>query len=275
LEGKTAVITGSSSGIGRASAELFAEEGARVVVSDSGRRPGLGDSVVEGIQERGGTAVYRRCDVRNSEEVKGLIEHAIERFGQLDILMNNAYSGKVASILDYDEADWDQVVATSIKAAFLGCRYAIPHMIESGGGSIINVASVHGVLGARRYFAYATVKAGLINMARQVAVDYGFQNIRANALLPGRIVTEGKVDFLEAHPEEYRRQKAVYPLGRPGTMRECAYCALFLASDESSFVTGHALAVDGGLTAQLSDTVAGPIEDGISQELQERGVQWP
>jgi NAD(P)-dependent dehydrogenase (short-subunit alcohol dehydrogenase family) len=275
LEGKVAIITGSSAGIGRASAELFAEKGARVIVSDSGRRPGLGEEAVRAIVTRGGEAAYCRCDVRDSAQIQALIDFGIQKFRRLDILMNNAWSGRIASVVGYDEKDWDNAVATSMRAAYLTCRAAIPHMIAGGGGSIINVSSIHGVLGARAYFPYSAVKAGLIGMVKQIAVDYGMQGIRANALLPGRIVTEGKVTFLEAHPEEYRRQKAVYPLGRPGTMQECAYAALFLASDESSFVTGHALAVDGGLTAELADTVAGPIEEGISEELAGRGIRWP
>jgi len=143
----------------------------------------------------------------------------------------------------------------------------IPHMIARGGGSIINMASVHGLLAARANAPYNTFKAALINLTRQMAVDYGKHNIRVNALCPGRILTEAKYEFLETRPDEVRRQKYTYPLGRPGTMRECAYAALFLACDESSFVTGHALMVDGGLTAQLQDSVAKYVEERVLDEL--------
>ena len=275
LDGKVAIITGSSAGIGRATAETFAREGAAVVVSASGRRPGLGESVVEGIRERGGRAFYQQCDVMDRDQIKALVHRTKDEFGRIDILMNNAVAGKNAKITEQNEEDWDAVVASSITATFICIKEALPIMIASGGGSIINVSSVHGMFAGMNNVAYATVKAGLINLTRQVAVQYGPDGIRANALCPGRIVTEAKVDFLEANPVEYRRQKSVYPLGRPGTMEECANAALFLASDESSFVTGIALPVDGGLTAQLQDGIAGRIERGISEELAKRGLDWP
>jgi NAD(P)-dependent dehydrogenase (short-subunit alcohol dehydrogenase family) len=275
LDGKVAIVTGSSAGIGRASAEAFAREGAAVVVSASGRRPELGESVAKGIVERGGRAVYQQCNVLDRGEIKALVRRAKDEFGRIDILMNNAVAGKNAKITEQREEDWDAVVASSITASFVAIKESLPVMIEGGGGSIINVSSVHGMLAGMNNVAYATVKAGLINMSRQVAVQYGPEGIRCNALCPGRIVTEAKVDFLEANPVEYRRQKSVYPLGRPGTMEECAAAALFLASDESSFVTGVALPVDGGLTAQLQDAVAGRIEAGVTDELAGRGVTWP
>ena len=146
-------------------------------------------------------------------------------------------------------------------------RYAIPHMIERGQGVIIHTSSVHGILAAGGNAPYTTFKAALINLTRQMAVDYGRHGIRVNTLCPGRIVTEAKVAFLEANPDEVRRQKYTYPLGRPGTMRECAYAALFLASAESSFMTGHALFVDGGLKAQLQDDTAKYVKERVLAEL--------
>ncbi|WP_274650861.1 SDR family NAD(P)-dependent oxidoreductase [Paenibacillus humicola] len=263
LKDKAAVITGSSSGIGRGCAELFAEEGAYVIVSDDGAREGLGQQVADRIVAAGGRASYFRANVLNPDELQKLIRYAEETCGRLDILMNNAYTGRVASVVEQEEADWDVVFGSSVKAAFLGSKYALPGMMKAGGGSIINTASVHGLLGGRRHSAYAAAKAAIINLSRQMALDYGKHNIRVNAICPGRIVTEGKIEFLEKYPEEVRRQKATYPLGRPGTMREAAMAALFLASDESSFVTGHALVVDGGLTAQLADGVAESVEEGL------------
>jgi NAD(P)-dependent dehydrogenase (short-subunit alcohol dehydrogenase family) len=183
--------------------------------------------------------------------------------------------GRSSTLMDQEEAEWEKVYLSTVKAIFLTCKHAIPEMIKAGGGSIINVSSIHGVLGGRAGLAYSTFKGGILNMTRQIAVDYGCHNIRVNAICPGRIVTERKVGFLERNPEEFRRQKAVYPLGRPGTLREIATAALFLASDESSFVTGHALVVDGGFTAQLQDAIIDPLERGISDELLERNVIWP
>ena len=265
LEGKVAVVTGSTSGIGRASAELFAEQGASVVIN--GRRRELGQEVVDGIVARGGTASYFCADMSDSQDVAGLIRFALDTYGRLDILMNNAYSGRSASVLEMEEAEWDAMYAIMLKAPILASKAALPHMIERGGGAIVNTSSVHGVLAGRENAPYNTFKAALINLTRQMAVDYGRHGIRVNALCPGRIVTEGKVEFLDARPAEVRRQKYTYLLGRPGTMRECAYAALFLASDESSFVTGHALMVDGGLTAQLQDAAATYVEEQVLAEL--------
>jgi NAD(P)-dependent dehydrogenase (short-subunit alcohol dehydrogenase family) len=265
LEGKVAVVTGSTSGIGRASAERFAEQGARVVIN--GRRRELGQAVVDGIAAQGGTASYFYADVSKSEDVAALIRHAVETYGRIDVLMNNAYSGRNASVLDLEEAAWDAAYAVMLKGPILACKAALPHMIEQGGGSIVNTSSVHGILAARANAPYNTFKAALINLTRQMAIDYGRYGVRVNALCPGRIVTEGKVEFLQANPDEVRRQKYTYLLGRPGTMRECANAALFLACDESSFVTGHALMVDGGLTAQLQDDAAKYVEEKVLAEL--------
>jgi NAD(P)-dependent dehydrogenase (short-subunit alcohol dehydrogenase family) len=263
LAGKVALVTGSTAGIGRASAELFAEEGAKVVINDHGLVPHLGQETVDGIRARGGTASYFCANVTRSDDIKSLVDFGIETYGRLDILMSNAYSGHTASVLETEEADWDQAFAVSVKAAFLASKHAIPHMIQNGGGAIVLVSSVHGVLAARGNASYNTMKAALINLTRQMAIEYGQYGIRVNAMCPGRILTEAKLVMLSQHPEEVRRQKLIYPLGRPGTMREAANVALFLASDDASFVTGHALVVDGGLTAQLPDSAAAWVEQGL------------
>lgn len=262
LRGKVAMVTGSTSGIGRGCAELFAEEGAQVIIN--GFPVELGDRVVATIREKGGSATYCRADVRRSEDLRKLIRFAEETCGRLDILMNNACCGHSASVVEQEEDDWDEVFAASVRAAYLGSKYAIPLMIRAGGGSIIHTASVHGLLGGSRSAAYDAAKAALINLTRQMAVDYGKHGIRVNALCPGRILTEGKLEWLKGRPDEVRRQERVYPLRRAGTVREAAMAALFLASDESSFVTGHALVVDGGLTAQLQDAVAARIEQELT-----------
>lgn len=265
LAGKVAVVTGSTAGIGRASAELFAEEGARVIIH--GRREQAGQEVVAGIVARGGQAAFFQGDISESAITAGLAQFAVATYGRVDILMNNAYSGHGAGVLDMSEADWDRQWAIMLKAPILASKAALPHMIAQGGGSIINVSSVQGLLASRGNAPYNTFKAALLNLTRQMAVDYGRLGVRVNAICPGRIVTEKKVEFLEARPDEERRQKYTYPLGRPGTMREAAYAALFLASDESSFITGHALVVDGGLTAQLQDSAAKFVEEQVLAEL--------
>jgi NAD(P)-dependent dehydrogenase (short-subunit alcohol dehydrogenase family) len=265
LTEKVAVITGSTAGIGRATAERFAEEGCKVVIN--GRRAELGREVVAGIEAVGGTASFFEGDMSVSDQVRGLIQHALDTYGRLDILMNNAYSGGSKSVLEMTEEQWDEMYAIMLKAPIIASKAALPAMIEGGGGSIIHVSSVQGLLAARNNAPYNTFKAALINLTRQMAVDYGRDGVRVNALCPGRIVTESKVDFLEARPDEVRRQQYTYPVGRPGSMRECANAALFLASDEASFVTGHALVVDGGLTAQLQDSAATYVEKQVLAEL--------
>ena len=265
LAGKVALVTGSTMGIGRACAKIFAEEGARVVIN--GYPPEQGADVVALIEARGGIASYFCADVGMSDELQALIQHAVDIYGRLDILMNNAIDGKNAPLLEQGEADWERIFATSIKACYLGCKFAIPEMLKNGAGVIINTSSVHGLLGGRGAPAYDAAKAAIINFTRQIAVEYGRLGIRANALCPGRILTESKLVWLESHPDEIRRQCYIYPLGRPGTLREIAQAALFLASDQSSFVTGHALVVDGGLTAQLQDGAAAFAETQVLREL--------
>ena len=275
LQGRVAVVTGSSTGIGKACAQIFAEEGASVVINSRINSKDLALDVVKGITEKGGKACFFQADVRKKEEIQNLIKYAVTQYGRLDILVNNAVSGRSAALVEQDEDEWESVYQSSIKAIFLASKVAIPEMIKAGKGSIINLSSEHGLLAGRNVLAYATFKGAMINMTRQMAADYGIHNIRVNALCPGRIVTERKVDFLNANPEEYRRQKSLYPLGRPGTLREIATAALFLASDDSSFITGHPLVVDGGMTIQLQDTIAIPLEAGITEELAARGVKWP
>lgn len=266
LAGRVALVTGSTMGIGRACAETFAAEGARVVINDEGGNPGLGQQVVDGIVARGGEAVYQAADVRHYDAVRDLVVFAIDAYGCLDILMNNAICGRSAAVVELDEEDWDDVFNSSVKATYVACKHAIPQMMSQGGGTILNTSSVHGLLGGRNCAPYDAAKAALINLTRQMAVEYGPHNIRVNALCPGRILTEKKVEWLAETPDEIRRQAAVYPLGRPGTLDEIAQAALFLVSDAASFITGHALVVDGGLTAQLQDTLAVHIEAGLSQE---------
>ncbi len=264
LADKVAIVTGSTSGIGRATAELFAQEGARVVVH--GRRAELGHEVVAGIRAAGGEAIYVPGDVTCDETPSALVARAIEAYGRLDILMNNAWSGPNGRLTEVPLDDLDLSYRTIIRAAVIGSRAAIPEMVKGGGGVILNVASVHGILASHAYFPYDAMKAALVNLTRQMAVDYGPQGIRVNAICPGMIITERGADIMASQPERLRLQHWIYPLGRPGTPREVAHAALFLASDEASFITGHALLVDGGLTAQLQDSVGASVQRGLQED---------
>lgn len=260
--GKVALITGSTSGIGRACAERFAREGAKVVVN--GYPAEAGPQVVEQIRANGGDAAYCEADIRQADDLKRLIAFASEQYGRLDLLMNNAYCGRSASVLEQEPEDWDEAFSCIVRAAYLGSKYALPGMIAAGGGAILNTASVHGLLAANGSAAYDSAKAALINLTRQMAVDYGKHRIRLNALCPGKIITERAAKWYNSHPEEIRRDQILYPVGRAGKPIEVANAALFLMSDEASFVTGHALVVDGGLTAPLQDTVASRIASALS-----------
>ena len=266
LEGKVAIVTGSTAGIGRAIAMLFAQEGASIVVN--GRRRAIGDQVEAEIRAEGGTAAFFQADVAHSDEIQAMIRFAVETFGRLDILVNNAWSGKVGSVLEIEEEEWDALFATTLRACYLGSKYAIPEMIKVGGGSIINLSSVHGVLAARAFSPYDAAKAGIINLTRGLAVDFGHQGIRVNAICPGLILTEYAAKFLETHPEYLRQAKLVYPVGRPGRPEDVARAAVFLASEEASFITGHALMVDGGLTIQLQDSLTEALEIAIRAEME-------
>lgn len=253
LKDKVAIVTGSTAGIGRATALLFAKEGARLVVN--GRSAERGEQVVEEIRHAGGEAVFVQADLGERGAVERVVSRAVEKYGRLDILMNNAYTTEWGSVLDVDEDGWDRSLDVMLKAVFLGCKHAVPHMIKQGGGAIINVSSVHGYLAARRSAPYEAAKAGVINLTRQVAVDFGPQGIRANAICPGAIVVERTEQVFAEHPEYRGLSGLVYPLRRVGAPIEVAHTALFLASDESSFITGQAIVVDGGMTAQLHDTL--------------------
>ena len=272
LQDKVAVVTGSTSGIGRATAELFASEGAKVVVS--GRRAEMGEQVAAGIRTAGGEARFFQADVGKSDQVRALIDFAVATYGRLDILVNNAFSWPEGvhngSVVEIEESDWDYVFDVSLKAVFLACKYAIPIMIEHGGGAIVSTSSVHGVLAARNSAPYEAAKAGLINLTRQIAVDFGHQGVRCNVICPGAVIVERSEEAHRQHPERRRRGSTIYPMGRVGYPIDCARAALFLCSDEASFITGDTLMVDGGLTVQLQDSLAGL----VAETLRERGGVW-
>jgi meso-butanediol dehydrogenase / (S,S)-butanediol dehydrogenase / diacetyl reductase len=251
LAGKVALVTGAGSGIGQAIALLFAAEGAGVGVADFSEAGG--NATVSQIRAAGGEAEFFRVDVSRSAEVKAVVDGALRRWGQLDILCNNAGIGVAATVVETAEEDWDRTLAVDLKGVFLGCKYAIPPMIARGGGVIVNTASVAGQVGVLNRAAYCAAKAGVVGLTKSVAVDYIGQNIRINAICPGTVDSPWIQKILSAQPDpvaERQRMVERQPMGRMGEPAEIAKAALYLACDDSAFVTGTALIIDGGLMAR-------------------------
>lgn len=254
LQGKVAIITGANSGIGRATARLFAREGAQVVCCDI--QETAAPRVDSLIEQDGGRAVFLRVDVTDQADCNRMIATALEKFGDLDILFNNAGGGIRKKIHELADEEWNFVVNLNLNALFRGVRAAIPHFIKQGRGNIISTASTFGLMASKQYPGYCATKAAIVNLTREMALDYGPMGIRVNCVCPGAIETPRVRGFppratLEGGMTEEQRakmgssNKALLRMGRP---EEIAYAVLFLASDESSFVTGHALVVDGGQT---------------------------
>jgi NAD(P)-dependent dehydrogenase (short-subunit alcohol dehydrogenase family) len=249
LEGKVALITGAGSGMGRAAAELFAREGARVVVSDL--VDDAGAAAVDAIRAAGGEATYVRADVSQWDDCVAMVAAATDTYGALHVLYNNAgiFPADDGGVLDTPEATWEKVMDVNLKGVWLGCKAGIPAMLASGGGAFVNVASFVALMGAATaQIAYTASKGGVLAMTRELAVEYARQGIRANALCPGPIQTP-LLDELLSDPERRARRMVHIPMGRLGRAEELAKAALFLASDDASFMTGAALVVDGGITA--------------------------
>jgi 3-oxoacyl-[acyl-carrier protein] reductase len=265
LAGRVALVTGSTSGIGRAIAERFAAEGASVVVT--GRRRELGEAVVAGITAAGGRASFVAADLESSDGARSTVRHTLRTHGRIDVLVNNAMGRAVAwgdgkTVVETTESEWDRMVAVGLKAAFLTCQEAIPAMVGSGGGAIVTIGSVRSFLGARRGFAYDVVKSGLLNLSRQINVDFGRQGIRSNAICPGWIVADpAYAARLSTDPRLRARAEIFQTVGRAGRPEDVAAAALFLASDESSFVAGAVLVVDGGLTISSHFEVETPLAE--------------
>ena len=255
LEGQVAIVTGGALGIGGAAARRLAEEGAKALIADIDLD--AGEANARRIREAGGEAQVVRADVGSHDDIRGMIERAVELWGRLDILVSNAYSPAhgpdTGSALDVTEERWDFEMGVLAKSIFLGVKYAVPEMRKTGAGSIVNIASVHGMLMAPGKLVYEAGKSAVIGMTRQMATDFGPMNIRVNAICPGHIVTER----IEASYGEDRSGahflEDQYPLRRVGRPVDVANAIVFLCSDEASFITGHALAVDGGLTVQLQE----------------------
>jgi len=249
LDGKIALITGAGSGMGRAAARLFAVEGAKVVVTDVVDGPG--HETVAAVRDAGGDATYVRADVSVPADCEAMVRFATDTYGGLHVLYNNAgiFPGDDGGVLDTPESTWERVMEINLKGVWLGCRAAIPAMIASGGGSIVNVASFVALMGAATaQIAYTASKGGVLSMTREIAVEYARRGIRANALCPGPIETPLLQELL-SDPDRRARRMVHIPMGRLGRAEELARAALFLASDDASFMTGASLVVDGGITA--------------------------
>ncbi len=249
LTDKVALITGGGSGIGKASSLLFAREGAKVVVVDL--KKDTAEATAREIEDAGGIAKATAADVSKAKDAEAMIRFAEKSFGRLDVVFNNAgvFHPKDESVTNTAEDIWDMVIDVNLKGVYLGCQYAIPALLRAGGGSIINTASFVAILGAAvPQIAYTASKGGVLAMTREIAVEFARQNIRANALCPGPVETPLLAELL-ADPARRQRRLVHIPMGRFARAEEIANAALFLASDESSYINGSTFLVDGGITA--------------------------
>ena len=247
LEGKVALISGGSRGQGATEAELFVKEGAKVVIADILEPEG--NAVVAQIREGGGDASFIRLDVTSEDDWRDAVEFTLNTYGKLDILINNAAIYKRTPIVQTELDEWNQIMDINSTGVFLGTKHAVPAMQKSGGGSIINISSTAGLVGSERGSAYGASKGSVRLFTKYTAIQHAGDGIRSNSIHPGPIDTEMIADNI-ATPEGRAQSEARVPLGRIGTVMDVAYGALFLASDESSFMTGAELVIDGGVTAR-------------------------
>ena len=245
FENKVAIITGSTKGIGRATAILMAQDGAKVVIT--GTTEEAGSEVVSIIKEAGGDAFFQKTDVTSAEALDALVKAALDYYGKIDILINNAgIGGSLANMNQITDAEWNKVLATNLTAAFQIMKLVIPVMENNGGGTIVNVASMASTAAGRGGIAYTTAKHGFLGLTRQISLDHGHTGIRINAVLPGPINTQMIARILEMPQHPLNMKIKMSPSGRPGEPEEVAKAIAFLASDESSYIHGASLAVDGG-----------------------------
>jgi NAD(P)-dependent dehydrogenase (short-subunit alcohol dehydrogenase family) len=261
LEGQVAIVTGGGTGIGGATARRLAEEGANVLIADINLQ--IANENVDRIKSAGGTAEVIVTDTGAHADTKAMVEKAVSLWGSLNILVNNAYSPSGADgaggATEISEEAWDRGMAVLVKSMYLGAKYAVPEMRKSGGGSIVNLSSVHGLLTAPKSLIYEAGKFAVIGVTKQMACDYGPDNIRVNAICPGHIVTERMQTRWDDNPEGLTFFAEQYPLRKTGRPLDIANGIVFLCSEEASFITGHALVIDGGLTIQLQENL------GVSQ----------
>ncbi len=247
LEGKVALVTGGSGGIGSATLRRFVEEGAAVVCSDLNEEGGR--ALVAELEDSGAKAAFERCDVASLEEVTRTVDATVDRFGRIDVLFNNAAASTGGYVADLDPEGWDHSLRVMLTAAMYGMKAAIPHMLEQGGGSIVSTASIYGLVSNPGNAPYATAKAGLINLTRTAALEYGRKGIRANAICPGAVETPMLDTVVSLGLKSREAIADMHALGRTIRAEEVANLVLFLASDESSGITGQAITIDGGLLA--------------------------
>ncbi len=257
LSGQVAVVTGGAAGIGGATARRLAADSAKVLIADINREAAQANA--SRIIEAGGDAGVVVADMGKSADISAMIDTAVERWGRLDILVNNAYSPTAAhdtDIPDTTEEAWDSGLDVMAKALFLATKHAIPHMEQNGGGNIVNISSVHGLLQSPGFLVYEASKSAVIGMTRQMAVELGPRGIRVNAICPGHIVTENIQEHMwQQNSSGYAFFEEQYPLRRCGKPEEIASAIAFLCSREASFITGHHLVVDGGLSIQLQENL--------------------
>ena len=242
-----ALVTGAGSGIGRAIAVLFAREAAKVVVADLSEVDGK--STVELIRKDNGDTILVQGDVSKGDSVKRMVKVSVEEFGKLNVLVNNAGVESTGSVVDLSEEDWDKVMRINLKGTFLCSKYCAPRIVESGGGAIINVASVLGLIGSKGEAAYCASKGGIISLSRAMALDFASQNVRVNCLCPGSVLTPTFKRVMKAsgqYDAAFARNLKKIPLGRVADPEEIAQAALFLASKKSSYMTGATLVIDAG-----------------------------
>ena len=251
LDGKVAIITGGGSGIGKATAELFSEEGAKVVVVDWNRAAGEGTA--KSLQDAGHDAVFLLADVSRSKDFEVVVNTTLEKYSKLDVLFNNAAVQIMGQLVDTSEEVWDRIHSVNLKGVFLGCKFSIPSMIRSGGGSVINMASILGLVGDPDLAAYCAAKGGVIALTKAAALTYGPYGVRVNCICPGDVDTPLVQEYFNKDPNPARLREEIaakYALKRIAKPSEVAEAALFLASDRSSFITGSTMVIDGGLTVK-------------------------
>ncbi len=249
LEDKVTIITGGGSGMGRVAARMFAAEGARVVLADVTEE--TAESAAEEVRSGGGQATAIAADVSKEADARRMVDHAVATYGRVDVLYNNAGIMPAAdhSVIDTDVDTWDKVMAVNVRGVFLGCKYAIPRMVEQGSGSIINIASFVAILGCSvPQDAYTASKGAILSLTRSLAVQFGPNGVRSNAICPGPVETPLLMDWLVKDEEAKRIRLARNPTGRFGKPEEIVHMAVYLASDESRWTNGASLVVDGGIT---------------------------
>jgi NAD(P)-dependent dehydrogenase (short-subunit alcohol dehydrogenase family) len=249
LDGKVAVITGAGSGMGRVAAQMFAAEGAKVVVAEFAAD--AGEETVRQVADAGGEASFVKTDVSREDDARAMVDHAVERFGRIDVLYNNAGIMPEAdhSVTDTDVAVWDQVMAVNLRGVFLGCKYAIPRMVERGSGSVINISSFVAILGCSvPQDAYTASKGAVLSLTRSLAVQFGPRGVRSNAICPGPIETPLLMDWLLKDDAAKQLRLARNPTGRFGKPEEIVNAAIYLASDESRWTNGAQFVIDGGIS---------------------------